>query len=294
MEGKMVNKKFIVAGIGLALVTSLVGCSANSASTAPESENGSEVAESEVQPPEGLASDGVLTISQSAGYPPFEYKMGSELTGFDVELAEGLAEKMGLETEFFDLDWDGVMPAVLGGRADIVISGMFITPEREEQVDLIPYMQIGEVVMVPAGNPKNISEIPDDFSGKDIAVARATVAEKQMAEYNDQLISEGKEPMKLLVLATDQDALVAVESGRADAFIPAAPTAAYAMSERPGVYDIATAFKADTQIGIAVRKDGSDMNRAVNEALQSLVEDGTYEALLEKYNFPAETNIFDN
>lgn len=288
----MLKKKVIAAGLGAMLVAALVGCNSDSAPAPADGDNSS--TQSEVKAPEGLATDGVLTISQSAGYPPFEYKIGSELTGFDVELTEALAEKMGLKTEFFDLDWDGVMPTLLGGRADIVVSGMFITPEREEQVNFVPYIQIGEVVMVVDGNPEKISKIPEDFAGKDIAVARGTVAEVQMAEYNDQLVADGKQPMNLLVVATDQDALMAVENGRASAFIPAAPTAAFAMSERPGVFEIATSFKAETKIGIAVRKDSDDIKRAVDEALNLLVEDGTYAALLEKYNFPTESNIFTN
>lgn len=284
----MSKKKLLVAGIGAALLIALVGCSADSDSKG----TGEGAAKAEVQAPDGLATEGVLTVSQSAGYPPFEYKKGTELTGFDVDLGKALAEKMGLKTEFFDLDWDGVLPTLLGGRADVVLSGMFITPEREAQVAFVPYMQIGEVVMVAAGNPENITKVPDDFAGRDIAVARGTVAEKQMAEYNKQLTDDGKAPMNLLVVATDQDALMAVENGRASAFIPAAPTAAFAMSERPGVFEIATSFKADTKIGVAIRKDSDDIKRAVEEALDLLVADGTYAALLEKYNFPAETNIF--
>lgn len=268
------------------LVVLLTGCGGGSTDTASGDE-------AQVQPPEGLVEAGKLTYGTAATFPPFEYKQEQELTGFDIDMINALAGYMGLEAEALDIDFDGLIPALQGGRIDIINSAMYIKPEREEVVDFVRYMVIGEAIVVPTGNPENIETVPEDLSGLQVAVTRGAIGERYMEEFNEELEELGMEPMEILTFPTNQDAMLAVSSGRAHAFDTSIPGAAFLNEERPGEFEIATSFDLGTEIGIAVRPDDDDMARALGEALELFVEDGGYAELLEKYNLPAEVNYFE-
>ena len=246
-----------------------------------------------VSPPDGLVTSGVLTYGTAATFPPFEYKKGGKLTGFDIEMIRILAGYMGLETEALDTNFDGLIPALQGNRIDVINSAMYIKPKRAKEVDFNRYMIIGESIVVPKGNGDNINELPDDLSGKDVAVTRGAIGEVYMKDFNKQLKEKGMETMNIMTFPTNQDALLAVRSGRAHAFDTSIPGAAYLNEKRPGEYEVATTFDLGTEIGIATQKNDDDMQSALQKALQIFVESGEYERLLDKYNFPEEVNYFD-
>jgi polar amino acid transport system substrate-binding protein len=247
-----------------------------------------------VKPPNDLVEAGTLTYGTAATFPPFEYRNPdtTELAGFDIDMIRMLAGYMGLEPEPLDTDFDGLVPALKGGRIDVINSAMYIKPEREVQVDFVRYMVIGEAIVVPSGNPENVSKLPDDLSGLDVAVTRGAIGERYMLDFNRQLDGKGMEPMNIMTFPTNQDALLAVASGRADAFDTSIPGAAHLNEERPGAFEVAATFDLGTEIGIATRKGDEDMQRALNEAMKIFVEEGEYARLLETYGLPAEVNYF--
>lgn len=250
--------------------------------------------ESRVTPPSELVEPGTLTYGTAATFPPFEYRDTETggLTGFDIEMIEALAGYMGLEAEALDISFDGLVPALNGGRIDIINSAMYIKPEREEQVDFVRYMLIGEAIVAPSGNLENISKVPEDLSGLDVAVTRGAIGERYMLDFNEQLEEMDMEPMNIMTFPTNQDALLAVLSGRANAFDTSIPGAAHLNSERPGEFMVAVAFDLGTEIGIATRQDDEDMRRALDEAMKIFVEEGEYARLLEEYGLPPEVNYF--
>lgn len=250
-------------------------------------------ADAAVTAPADMVKSGELTYGVAASFPPFEYKDGTTLTGFDVEMAEALAGYLGLKTAPLDIDFDGLIPALKGKRIDVINSAMYINDERSEQVDFIPYAVVGEALLVPKGNEFGISTVPDDLSGRTIAVTRGAIGETYMNKFNDELTAAGKEPMKVLPLPTNQDALLAVKSGRADGFDTSTPGAAYTLTQEADVFEVAETFELGTQIGLAVPKGSTEMKAALEEALALFVSDGKYAELLAKYNLPAESSIFE-
>ena len=123
-----------------------------------------------------LVKSGVLTYGVAATFPPFEYQEGDKLVGFDIELGDALAKKMGLKASPLNMDFKGIIPALQGKRIDIINSAMYIKPERAEQVDFIPYLKVGEEVMVKKGNPKKVSGV-DNLCGKSVAVTLGAIEE---------------------------------------------------------------------------------------------------------------------
>ncbi|MFJ8603084.1 ABC transporter substrate-binding protein [Streptomyces shenzhenensis] len=246
----------------------------------------------DVAPPQNLVSSGTLTYGTAATFPPFESKSsGGGLEGFDIDMIESLASSMGLRPKALDMDFDGLIPALAGRRTDIVNSAMYITDKRAAQVDFVPYLVIGEALLTPRGNPQKIGHVPEDLSGKTVAVTRGAIGETYMEEYNKELKKQGLATMKIMSLPSNQDAMLAVKSGRADAFDTSTPGAATTMAKSKD-YSIAATFKNDTKIGIAVRKGDTGTATAIRKALDLFVQSGEYRKLLKKYQLPAEADYF--
>jgi polar amino acid transport system substrate-binding protein len=247
----------------------------------------------QIAPPKEVVSPGKLTYGTAAGFPPFEYLKDGTVIGFDIDLGTAIAGKLGLQPEMLNMAFDGLIPALKGKRIDILNSAMYIKEEREKQVDFIPYMKLGDQILVHGGNPMKITKL-DDLSGKTMPVTVGTIEEIWAKELNTEFEKQKKEPIKLLTFPTAPDTETAFRQKRADAMFTSTPGAAYMLATLPGVFEVVgEVFKADTRIGIAVRKGDTETKRAVEEALKAVVKDGTFARLLEKYSFPPGVNIFE-
>ena len=239
-----------------------------------------------------LVEAGKLTYGTAATFAPFEYTVDGELTGFDIELGAHMAGLMGLDVSPLNMEFKGLIPALQGGRIDIINSAMYIKPERAEQVDFIPYMRVGNEIIVAKGNPKNINSRAD-LCGMSAAVTLGGIQESYAREDAAACEAAGKETVKVMTFPTAQDSALTVRQGRADAFFNSTPGATVQITALPDVYEIVGAtFAAETQIGFAVRKGDAAMKKMVTEALMKSIEDGTYAALIEKYNLPASVSLF--
>ncbi|MBQ0854588.1 ABC transporter substrate-binding protein [Streptomyces sp. BH-SS-21] len=282
---RLLKTRMAAAFLTVTMTVGLSACGGSEATTAG--------GPAEVTPPGNLVSSGTLTYGTAATFPPFESKSADGgLEGFDIDMIESLASSMGLGTKALDTDFDGLIPALTGKRTDIVNSAMYMTDERAEQVDFVPYLVIGEALLTPRGNPKKISRVPEDLSGRTIAVTRGAIGETYMEEYNKELKKKGLKQMDIMTLPSNQDAMMAVKSGRADAFDTSTPGAATTLAKTDD-YTVAATFKNETKIGIAVRKGDTKTAAALREALDLFVKSGDYDKLLSKYKLPDEADYFD-
>jgi len=266
----------------LAAITMLSACSSTPEEAPPTAV---------ITPPANLIEGGYLTYGTAASFPPFESKDNTELVGFDIDMGKQLAEYLGLRTKVLDIDFDGLIPALQGGRVDIINSAMYINDERAKVVDFIPYMKIGESLIGKSDSNVSVAKLPDDLSGKTVAVTRGAIGEKYMNDFNSQLAAAGLAPMTIMALPNNQDALLAVQSGRAQLFDTSTPGAAYTISQGDGKFKVLNTFALDTQIGIAVPKDKPEMKTAMEAAVRRFIESGQYDGLVEKYNLPADSKV---
>jgi ABC-type amino acid transport substrate-binding protein len=119
-------------------------------------------------------ADGKLHVGIEMAFPPMEFH--DELNkpvGADVEIAEALAKALGVEVEWVNMDFDGLIKAVESGQVDVLISAMTITPEREASIDFVPYLEMGSGILVIMGNPKRIRR-PVDLCGRTVALQEGT------------------------------------------------------------------------------------------------------------------------
>lgn len=272
--------------------TTQTSAEASGSESGEESADASSSSEVQVTPPDDLVESGKLTYAVAATFAPYEYAdEDGNYVGFDIEMAKAMADLMGLDVEIMEMDFNGLISALQGNRCDIINSAMYIKPEREEQVDFVKYMYIGDTILVRAGNDLNIQST-DDLSGKTVAVTSGAVEELTCEAFNEDFENRGMELINILQLPTSNDAVVAVQNAQADCMVYSAASAAYAMSQQPGVFETTTVFDTDTVIGIATRKGDTQMQEAIQKCLDILVENGTYDTLMAKYNLASDLSYF--
>jgi polar amino acid transport system substrate-binding protein len=239
-----------------------------------------------------LIAPGKLTYGVAATFAPFEYTKDGKLVGLDIELGDAIAGKMGLTAAPLSMEFAGLIPALLGSRIDVINSGMYINAKREEAVDFVPYLKIGNQIVVRKGNPAKIGSRAD-LCGKRVAVTLGGIEETYARQDAAKCKEAGKPDVTVMTLPTAQDSALSLRQGRADALFDSTPGAVKVTTELPDVYEIAgPSFEDGTRIGFAVRKGDAALKAALTKAVQEIVADGTYAKLMEKYGFPASLSLF--
>ena len=243
-------------------------------------------------PADGLGMPGTLTSGTAATFAPFEYQVDGSNTGFDIDLIQAVAEAMGVKSRTLNIDFGGLIPALQGRRIDVINSGMYINPARAAQVDFVPYMRIGDAVVVRQGNPAHVTG-RDGLCGHTVAVTLGGIEETYAREDAATCEKAGKAKLTVMSLPTAQDSALALRQGRAEALYNSTPGVAVMLTQMAGQVEVAgPTFANGTQIGIAVRKGDTVLHDAIAAAVKKVVADGTYARLLKKYDLPASSSIF--
>lgn len=285
-------------GILLAGCTSAAGETTPETSAAPE---GVEIAgvtitvdeDARALLPADIRDAGEVAVATDAPYAPFEFfvEEGSEeLTGVDVLLGQAIGAKLGIDFNFEQQGFDGIIPALQAGNFDVTLTAMTSSVERMDVLTFVDYSASGTGILTSAGNPENI-ETYLDLCGKAVAVQGAT---SQVDLVNDtwqaECEAEGLEPIALSEFPSDSDAQLAVTAGKAVASLLTKPSAGFvAKTTNDGktfqVIEDPTApngYNA-TLNGIGVLKENEELAEAIQAALQALMEDGTYTKILAEF-----------
>lgn len=281
-------KKVVFGLLAMIVMLSVItGCASEDKKEAPKKAE----TKAGVPAPDSLIEKDTLIFGTISTFPPFEYMKEGELVGFDMDLVNALAKELNVKPKSTVMNFDGLIPALQGSRIDLIISGMYIKPEREKLVDFIPYMKLSNVIVTRKGDTKGIKSM-DDLSGKKVAVVRAGYTEILCREQNKVLAAANKPEIDILLLPTENDVVLATEQGRADAFLHSAPGAAHLNDQKPGIFEVPVTMPPNATIGIAFRKGNEKTRDAVNAAMKNLIANGTYDKLMEKYHLPKELNYF--
>lgn len=236
--------------------------------------------------PEAIKTAGKLVWCVDVSYPPEEFyaEDGSTAQGSDVDIANEIGKRFGVSTQIDNTGFDGIIPALLAKKCDLVISGMNSTDERKKQVDFVDYFKVGQGLLVPVGNPKGIQTL-DDLSGKAIAVQLGTTNKDALDAKNAELKAAGKAEMDILTFEKDTDAFQQLALGRVDVFSTDSPVVAFYNSkpENAGKFEIGGTPIDPAPIGIAVRKEDTELKTAVQAAIDAIYADGTMKAITDKW-----------
>jgi polar amino acid transport system substrate-binding protein len=243
--------------------------------------------------PEEIADAGAVEVATNAPYAPFEMfvEEGSdELTGVDVDLGRAIGAKLGVDFEFSQQEFDGLIPGLQAAKYDVVMAALTSSEERMDVLTFVDYSASGTGILVEAGNPEGIGSYLD-LCGKDVAVQAATnQVDLATGVWQGECEAEGLEPIKLSEFPSDADAQLAITSGKAVASLLTKPSAGYVAktANDGGTFEVVEDPEAPngyeaTLNGIGVLKENEEFAKAIQAALQSLIDDGTYEAILDEY-----------
>src|SRR5436190_3116399 len=217
-------------------------------------------------------------------FPPMELATTSgKIVGFDVEMATALAKTWGDTAQPVKTAFPGLIPALNAKKCDVVISGIFITPDRKKQAGVVSYMKTHRVLIVKAGNPKGIHS-PNQLKGRVVAVQ----AGMKYEEYLKAL--KAKIGFTLQSYPGDNDAVAQVLLGRADAVLTQDTSFAYQAKQHPGKIAVGYTFGASDQFGVYFRKaDASAVGQQIKDGISSLKSNGTLAKIATKYKIPVST-----
>ena len=270
---KISRRSFMAAAavsVAALALTACGGSASSAASSVASSAASSEAASSAAELT--TVEAGKLTMATNAAFPPYEMTTDAgEFEGIDVDTAKAIAEKLGLELQIDDMDFDAALLSVQQGKADIVMAGVTVTDERKAVMDFSDSYATGiQSIIVP--NDSDIAS-PDDLAGKKIGTQRGTTG---YIYCSDDFGDEN-------VVAYD-DGLTAVQAlnnGQVDAVVIDNAPAQEFVAANPGLKVLDTSYaEEDYAIGMA---KGSALEDAVNKALEELKADGTLQAIVDKY-----------
>ncbi len=268
-------KKIKIIALILALALAItVFAACKKAETDPTDANPTTVDETA----EPDANDGgKLIMGTNAAFPPYEFiGEGDKIVGIDAEIAQAVAEKLGLELEIKDMEFDSLIPAVQGGSIDIALAGMTVTEKRLESVNFSDTYATGVQVIIV----KEDSEIAkvEDLDGKKIGVQSGTTGDIYATDdYGQENVSQ---------FNNGSLAVQALINGQVDCVIIDNEPAKNFVAQNEGLKILDTEYTVENYAA-AIAKENTELLESFNKALGELTADGTIKEIIEKY-IPAE------
>lgn len=281
-------KKALSLMTAAALVLSLAACGSTASSAASSEAASPEAASSDAASSEAASSEaasetetaelstvepGKLIMSTNAAFPPYEMTTDSgEFEGIDIETAQAIADKLGLELQIDDMDFDAALLAVQQGKSDMVMAGVTVTDERQNVMDFTDSYATG-IQSIIVKEDSDIASV-DDLAGKKIGTQRGTTGylycsddfgDENVVAYDDGLTA-------VQMLNNGQVDCVVIDNAPAKEFIAA----------NPGLKLLDTAY-VEESYAIGIGKGNTELKDAINTALEELKADGTLQAIVDKY-----------
>lgn len=233
--------------------------------------------------PQEIKDKGVLVIGTDASYAPNEFLAGDGKTvqGFDVDLFDAVAKKLGLKTEWTPAKFDAIITGVQGKKYDLGVSSFTVNEERMQQVNMVSYFNAGTQWAAAPGNPKGVD--PEQPCGLTVAVQKGTVQQEEDLPPKEQACKDEGKPIKVLVYEGQDQATAAVASGKADAMLADSPVVAYAVLQSDGKMEAVGDIYDAAPYGYVVPQEQTDLAEAIVVALKALDADGDYTKVLEEW-----------
>ena len=218
----------------------------------------------------------VLTMATNAYFPPYEYYDGENIVGIDAEIAAKIAEKLGMQLEIVDIEFDSIVTGVATGKYDMGMAGMTITEDRLENVNFTDSYATGyQVVIVKEGSAITS---PDDL----YAEGASQIVGVQLATTGDIYASEDFGADRVQQYNSGNDAVEALKAGKVDCVIIDNEPAKYYVEANEGLTILPTEFVVE-DYSICIAKENTELLEKVNTALNELIDDGTVQEIINKY-----------
>ena len=250
------KKKVLSVVLAAACMVSMAACGSSNKSSDSNSDKGQDK----------------LVMATNAEFPPYEYYDGDDVVGIDVDFAQAIADKLGMELSVEEMAFDSIIPAVQSGKADFGAAGMTVTEERQSQVDFSDSYYTGRQVIIVREDNTDITG-PDDLNGKKIGVQLGTTGDIYSSDdYGDDNVERYNKGV---------EAVQALQQGKIDAVIIDDQPAQTFVKENEGLKILDTEY-VEEDYALCFKK-GNDLVDKVNDAIAELKKDGTFDKIVEKY-----------
>lgn len=214
-----------------------------------------------------------LTMATNAEFPPYEYKEGDNVVGIDAEVAQAIADKLGMKLEIVDTKFDAIIPGVQSGKYDMGMAGMTVTPEREQSVSFSDSYATGiQSIIVKQGS--DIKSVDDLSEKTKIGVQLGTTGDIYAKDdFGEEAVQEYDK---------GADAVQALIAGKIDCVIIDNEPAKSFVAANEGLEILKTSY-AEEDYAICFKKDNTELQTKVNNALKELIADGTVQKIVDKY-----------
>jgi polar amino acid transport system substrate-binding protein len=236
-----------------------------------------------ITPPTNLVRPGTLTFLSDTTYPPQESidPATQQAVGFDIEIAQAVALKMGLTATIQKTDTPQLVGALLAKKGDAIISALQITPDLQRQTALVAYFRAGQAILVRKGNPSGITVL-SDLCGKIVSVQVQSPEENTIDELNGGTCKDKK--INKQVYPTDLQAVLILKQRGVDATLDDSPVAAYFVKQTPDQLEQAGGLFKTNPEGIAIDPKNGELLKAMQQAMMAIYQDGTYRQILTRWN----------
>lgn len=246
--------------------------------------------------PERIRSAREIRVGSDVSYAPVEFydafapdvldrpvgEPEPQVRGIDPDLATELGRKLGVRFTFVNTGFDELIPSLQDEDFDVIISSMTATAERAREISFLEYFQAGTSILVPRGNPDRLGSMAD-LCGATVTLQAGTIHEELVTAQQARC---GANRIKARPLESGTQVVLEVKFGRADAALADFPVAAYnaKVSGQGRDFEVVGEQIDPGPYGIGVRKDDTDLQTVLQEALRAIIEDGSYDRVLTKWN----------
>ncbi|EMY33186.1 ABC transporter substrate-binding protein [Arthrobacter crystallopoietes BAB-32] len=273
-----------VAALAIAATLALAGCGggADAGTEEAQAATGSK-APLFSELPEEIQQAGTINVASNVEYPPFESfdTDGTTIVGIDRDIADELEKQLGVKLQFNHIAFDAIIPGLVADRYDMAMSAMSDTVERQKEVDFVDYFSAGGGIMTGSANAEALKTL-GDLCGKAVGIVKGTTEDADAAEQSEKCKSAGKEPLNVTIYAGQNQAVLALQSGRVDAFLVDSTSGSVIAAESNGQLVQGPRYQ-DLAFGIVFPKESEQLTEAVQKAMGALKADGSYDKILAEY-----------
>ncbi|GAA5225539.1 ABC transporter substrate-binding protein [Paeniglutamicibacter antarcticus] len=282
---KNTNRTVRSTALGALAIAAMVGLSAcGGAAEAEKPSAGENSAALFKELPEKVQKSGTINVASNVEYPPFESfdTDGSTIVGIDREIADELEKQLGVTMKFDNIAFDAIIPGLSSARYDMAMSAMSDTVERQKAVNFLDYFSAGGGVMTSTANAEKLKTL-EDLCGTHVGIVKGTTEDADAAEASKKCEEEGKKSIEVTIFAGQNQAVLALQSDRVDAFLVDSTSGSVIAAESKGALAMGERYQ-DLAFGIVFPKDQEQLMGTIQKGLEAIKSDGSYDKILTKYD----------
>jgi polar amino acid transport system substrate-binding protein len=240
--------------------------------------------------PADVKSAGELKIATSLQWPPFGFKGdGGKPEGIDLDIMRTVSARLGLKPAITDITFDSLVPSVSNGRFDVAVNELADIPERRKVVQFVDYYKSGLAILVPEDSTSDIS--PTDMCGHKMSLTQGSSQAVLGAKISKQCVADGKPPIHFQLFSDSASTILAVANKRVEGFMTDYGVGVYLTRTKNKTLKVLPGVVPNSaeKAGIVIAKDNDQLAKAVQTALQSMIDDGSYQRIMKRWGVGGRT-----